>query len=75
MANIQTTPGLPWHQLAHRFRNVVICGNGRAELEMTTAPTKLIAVEHCICCEVDGRHYDTDLPEMFVSTVSHYPEK
>ena len=44
------------------------------ELELTTALEQLIVVEHCYGCEVDGSHFDTGLPQMFVATVSQFAE-
>ena len=55
--------------------NVVICGNDRAKPELTAVLGKLIVVELCFGCQTDTRHFDTGQPEMFVSTVSHEPDK
>jgi len=49
-------------------------GDG-AELELTAALEQLIATEHCYGCEVEGVHYDTGLPTMFVNTVSQFTAK
>ncbi|MGI9537365.1 MAG: sugar phosphate nucleotidyltransferase, partial [Desulfocapsaceae bacterium] len=49
-------------------------GDG-VELELTAALEQLIATENCYGCEVDGEHFDTGLPAMFVNTVSKFGQK
>ena len=49
-------------------------GDG-AELELTAALEQLIGMENCYGCEVDGEHFDTGLPTMFVNTVSQFALK
>ncbi len=50
-------------------------GADGGELELTAALEKLMSAEHCYGCEVDGSHFDTGLPRMFVATVSQFAEK
>lgn len=46
-----------------------------AELELTSALETLIERERCYGCEVDGDHFDTGLPEMYVNTISQFNRK
>ena len=63
------------HLLSILSEHKNVRGDDAAELELTTALEKLIATEQCYGCEVEGSHFDTGLPSMFVNTVSKFAEK
>lgn len=45
------------------------------ELELTSALETLIDREHCYGYEVDGDHFDTGLPGMYVNTITQFGKK